>query len=116
VLDEPMSGLDVETTMVVKELMRLFAVRGGAVLYCSHVLDVVERVADRVAVLDKGRLRAVGDMAELRRQAGAGADQHLEQLFATLTVAADPVARAQALLGAEGGGRAGGDGRASPAS
>src|SRR5690606_2928749 len=42
VLDEPLSGLDVETAMVVKELVREFASAGGAVLYCSHLLDIVE--------------------------------------------------------------------------
>src|SRR5690606_12627455 len=98
VLDEPLSGLDVETTMLVKELMREFARRGGTVLYSSHVLDVVERIADRVAVIDKGRLRAVGTLAELREGAGGG-EQRLEELFAQLTGAGDPVARARELLG-----------------
>src|SRR5690606_26266220 len=74
VLDEPLSGLDVETTLVVKELLREFAARGGTVLYCSHVLDVVETLAHRVAVVDRGRLVAVGSMQELRSRAGAGAD------------------------------------------
>ena len=99
VLDEPLSGLDVETTMVVKEVLRTFATRGGAVLYCSHLLDVVESVADRVAVLDQGRLQAVGSLAELRAGTGSGADTRLESLFRTLTHAADPKARAEAILG-----------------
>ena len=99
VLDEPLSGLDVETTLVVKELLREFAARGGTVLYCSHVLDVVETLAQRVAVLDRGRLVAVGSMEELRARAGAGDDVTLEALFQTLTAASDPVARARAILG-----------------
>lgn len=99
VLDEPLSGLDVETTMLVKEVIREFANRGGALLYSSHLLDVVERVADRVAVIDKGTLRALGTVAELRREAGASGEHSLEQLFAQLTNAGDPVARAKALLG-----------------
>ncbi len=99
VLDEPLSGLDVETTMLVKEVMREFARRGGTLLYSSHMLDVVERVADRVAVIDKGTLRAVGTVDDLRRQAGVGGEQRLEQLFAQLTGAGDPVAQAKALLG-----------------
>ena len=99
VLDEPLSGLDVETTMVVKEVLRTFAARGGTVLYCSHMLDVVESVADRVAVLDQGRLLAVGSIEELRAGTGAGADTKLESLFRTLTHAADPAARAEAILG-----------------
>ncbi|MEM7200797.1 MAG: ABC transporter ATP-binding protein [Planctomycetota bacterium] len=101
VLDEPLAGLDVETTMVVKELLRAFAARGGVVLYCSHLLDVVETVAHRVAVLDRGSLLAVGTMAELRNRTG-GEAQGLEQLFQRLTKAADPVERARTLLGDSG--------------
>ncbi|MEZ5967425.1 MAG: ABC transporter ATP-binding protein [Planctomycetota bacterium] len=99
ILDEPLSGLDVETTMLVKEVMRQFAARGGTLLYSSHMLDVVERIADRVAVIDRGGLRAVGSVQELRQQAGADGERRLEQLFAELTHAGDPVARAKELLG-----------------
>jgi len=98
VLDEPLSGLDVETAMVVKELMREFARRGGSVLYCSHMLDVVETVAHRIIVLDKGARRASGTLAELRQEAGGG-DQRLEELFRSLTASSDPVAKARAILG-----------------
>ena len=99
VLDEPLSGLDVETTMVMKEVISSFAQRGGAVLYCSHMLDVVETIAHRVAVLDEGRLTASGTIEDLRTQAGAGSDQRLEVLFRTLTRTADPAARARSILG-----------------
>jgi len=99
VLDEPLSGLDVETTMVVKEVLRQFAAAGGTVLYCSHLLDVVESLADRVAVIDKGKLIAQGSLAELRGQAGAKADARLEALFQKLTESTDPVRRAQQILG-----------------
>jgi ABC-2 type transport system ATP-binding protein len=103
VLDEPLSGLDVETTLVVKEVLRGFAAGGRTVLYSSHVLDVVETLADRVAVLDRGRLVACGTMAELREQAGAGAGARLEALFQQLTRSADPVARARRILDAQEG-------------
>ena len=98
VLDEPLAGLDVETTMVVKEVIREFAGNGGTVLYCSHLLDVVETIADRVAVLDRGKLLASGTLAELRQGVGASADQRLEELFQKLTSTADPVAQARAIL------------------
>ncbi|MFY9345867.1 MAG: ABC transporter ATP-binding protein [Planctomycetota bacterium] len=99
VFDEPLSGLDVTTTLVVKELMREFARAGGAVLHCSHLLDVVESTAHRIAVLDRGRLLACGTAAELRAQVGASTDTHLDQVFRSLVHASDPVAAARAILG-----------------
>jgi ABC-2 type transport system ATP-binding protein len=99
VFDEPLSGLDVTTTLVVKELMREFARRGGAVLYCSHILDVVESIAHRIAVLDQGRLLACGTAAELRQRTGADAGTRLDSVFRTLVRASDPDAAARAILG-----------------
>ena len=99
VFDEPLSGLDVTTTLVVKALMRQFAARGGAVLHCSHMLDVVETTAHRIAVLDQGRLLACGTAAELRTQVGAGAGVHLDAVFRSLVKASDPDAVAKAILG-----------------
>jgi ABC-2 type transport system ATP-binding protein len=99
VFDEPLSGLDVTTTLVVKQLMHEFAARGGAVLHCSHMLDVVETTAHRIAVLDHGRLLACGTAAELRQQVGAGAGAHLDAVFRTLVKASDPVAAAKSILG-----------------
>lgn len=99
VFDEPLSGLDVTTTLIVKQLMHEFAARGGAVLHCSHMLDVVETTAHRIAVLDQGRLLACGTAAELRQQVGAGAGVHLDAVFRTLVKASDPVAAAKSILG-----------------
>jgi ABC-2 type transport system ATP-binding protein len=99
VFDEPLSGLDVTTTLVVKELMHEFARRGGAVLHCSHLLDVVETTAHRIAVLDHGVLLACGTATALRTQVGAGADARLDAVFRSLVKASDPVAQANALLG-----------------
>ncbi|MCR9244605.1 MAG: ABC transporter ATP-binding protein [bacterium] len=99
VLDEPLSGLDVTTTLVVKELMKEFARRGGAVLYCSHLLDVVESVADRIAVISKGELLAIGTGKELRDRAGEHDDSALDTVFRTLVQASDPEAAARSILG-----------------
>ena len=98
-LDEPLSGLDVETTFTVKEILREFAERGGTVLYCSHMLDVVQTVAHRVAVLHKGALLACGAVDELRQQAGSRSDADLGSVYRLLTQAADPSAAAKAILG-----------------
>jgi len=97
VLDEPLNGLDATTTATIKETLRLWADRGGAVLYTSHLLDVAERVCDRVAILKSGRLAAHGTLDELRRRTGT--DGTLEEVFRALTDAEDPRAAAEALLG-----------------
>jgi len=97
VLDEPLNGLDAPTTVVIKEVLRAWADRGGAVLYTSHLLDVAERVCDRIAILDHGKLVAVGSLDELRREAHGGAT--LEQVFNRLTHAEDPRERARRILG-----------------
>ena len=97
ILDEPLTGLDADSTLVIKALLRKWADRGGAVLYTSHLLDVVERVCDRMAVLSKGSLLALGGMDELRTQAGEG--QSLEEVFRTLTHAEDPDRKAARILG-----------------
>lgn len=99
VLDEPLSGLDVETAFTVKELMQAFAQRGGAVLYCSHILDVVQTVAHRVAVLHQGRLLALGTLDQLRAQAGSSGGADLGSVYRQLTRANDPAAAARTILG-----------------
>jgi len=99
VLDEPMTGLDAETTLVLKALLRRWADRGGAVLYTSHLLDVVERVCDRMAVLAKGSLIAAGNLDELRAQAGQG--ESLEEVFRALTRSEDPDRKAARILGGD---------------
>ncbi len=97
VLDEPLTGLDVSSTMVIKALMRGWADRGGAVLVTSHLLEIVERVCDRIGILADGRRLAVGSLAELRNQAGGGTT--LEEVFRSLTRSEDPAAVAGRILG-----------------
>lgn len=97
VLDEPLSGLDATTTAVFKQVLRLWAERGGAVLYTSHLLDVVERVCDRMAILYRGKLVGIGTLDELRERAGT--EGTLEEVFARVAQADDPVQRAEELLG-----------------
>ena len=101
ILDEPLTGLDAPSTATIKELLRLWVEGGRSVLYTSHLLDVVERVADRMAVLDTGKLVAVGTLDELKSQShgAAGESESLERVFRTLTSADDPHAAARRLLG-----------------
>jgi ABC-2 type transport system ATP-binding protein len=87
ILDEPFDGLDANTAMVVKELLRRFAEQGKAVLFCSHILEVVERMCTRIVVIDKGRLVAEGTSQEICATTGA---HSLEEAFARLTGVRDP--------------------------
>ena len=97
ILDEPLNGLDAPTTAMFKEVLRAWANRGGAVIYTSHLMDVVERVCDRMAVVVQGKVVATGDLDSLRTQSGRGGT--LEQVFAALTHSSDPKEQAARLLG-----------------
>ena len=66
ILDEPLTGLDVESVMLTKSLLTSLESNGKAVLYSSHVLDVVERFCHRVLILDQGKLIADGSPGELK--------------------------------------------------
>lgn len=87
VFDEPLSGLDATAAHTVKDLLRGLAARGKTVLYCSHLLDVVERLCDRVVILDGGRIVAAGTTAELL---AASARPTLEGVFRILTSPREP--------------------------
>ncbi|MCC7014358.1 MAG: ABC transporter ATP-binding protein [Planctomycetes bacterium] len=106
VLDEPLEGLDAPTTAVIKEVLRGWARTGGAVLYTSHLLDVVERVCDRMVILTQGALVAAGTMEELRQRSGL--DGTLEEVFRAVTKSVDPSIKAREVLGLEPA-RSGGD-------
>jgi len=81
ILDEPESGLDVGSILVLRHLVRLLARRGKAVLYSSHVVENVERLCSRVIVLSAGRIVMDGDVDRIRTVAPSGS---LEEAFATL--------------------------------
>jgi ABC-2 type transport system ATP-binding protein len=65
ILDEPLNGLDVAATIQVKALIAREAAAGCTILFCSHLLDVVERVCSRVVILARGRVRVDGSLAEI---------------------------------------------------
>lgn len=64
-LDEPFGSLDPVNTQVMEEMLQRYREGGGTVVFSSHVMDVVERLCDRVAVIESGRVRAEGTVAEL---------------------------------------------------
>jgi ABC-2 type transport system ATP-binding protein len=85
-LDEPFSGLDVNSALVLRDLIRELAARGRTVLFSSHELDVVERVSSRVVILHKGRVVANNPIAELRALMSLPT---LEEIFRRLAVEQD---------------------------
>jgi ABC-2 type transport system ATP-binding protein len=87
-LDEPLNGIDPVSGRVVTDLLRRLASKGVTLFFTSHVLDVVERLCDEVAVIDHGRIVAQGTLEEIRAQRELGRDATLEDAFLKL-VAAD---------------------------
>ncbi|MEO0108870.1 MAG: ABC transporter ATP-binding protein [candidate division WOR-3 bacterium] len=68
VMDEPTAGLDVPTQRVILDLLKAHRGQGKTILYSTHIMSEAEELCDRVAIIDQGRLRAVGTLAELRQQ------------------------------------------------
>ena len=83
ILDEPLTGLDAVSARHVKGLLQARVRSGCTVIMTTHILEVAERMADRIGVIAGGRLVAEGTLAELRRQNGQG-DSSLEDMFVAL--------------------------------
>ncbi len=94
-LDEPLNGLDANAALVVKELLRELASQGRTVLFCSHILEVVERICTRITIIDGGRKVAEGTAATIAAETGAA---NLEQAFARLTGVRDAAEVTRGLL------------------
>jgi ABC-2 type transport system ATP-binding protein len=91
-LDEPLSGLDVNAAMLVKEVIAQLAKAGKAIFYTSHIMDVVQNVCDRIIILSKGKVLADGSFTELQERQGKSLS--LEKIFSKLTDTDDQVAKA----------------------
>ncbi|MGD0752318.1 MAG: ABC transporter ATP-binding protein [Anaerolineales bacterium] len=88
VLDEPTVGLDPKSARLIKDILRQMAERGTAVFLSTHILEIAERMCDRIGIIDKGALVAVGTMNELRALGKAG-ETSLEDIFLGLTGGAE---------------------------
>ena len=84
VVDEPMVGLDPKAARLLKDLFRQFVNRGGTILMSTHTLEVAEAMCDRIAIIQRGEVIALGTMDDLRRQTASG-NATLEELFLKLT-------------------------------
>ena len=91
ILDEPLTGLDAGSARLVKNVLRERAKAGGTVIMTTHILEVAERMADRIGVIAKGGLIAEGTLDELHKQTGNTAAS-LEDTF--LTLVEEPVVAA----------------------
>ena len=96
-LDEPTVGLDPRSARLIKDILLRLRDRGATVFLSTHILEIAERLCDRLVIIDKGRIVASGTMAELRGQVAAGATGvdgergagSLEDIFLRLTGGAD---------------------------
>ena len=94
ILDEPLSGLDANAVILVKELLQGLKQEGKTIIYCSHMMDVVEKVSDRIILINEGSIIADATMDDLRTSEG----ESLEKVFSKLTSSEDAAARAEAFI------------------
>ncbi len=95
IFDEPLSGLDAISARLLKDLLGLLAAQGKAVLYISHVMEVVEQVCDRVVVIAKGKILADASPSELAQLMSL---PNLESVFAQLVRQQDTAAVARQIV------------------
>lgn len=81
-LDEPLSGLDANSVMIIKEIMLELAASGKTIFYSSHIMEVVEKISDRIILLNNGNIVADGNFDELKESSKEGS---LEEIFNQLT-------------------------------
>lgn len=96
VLDEPTVGLDPKSARLIKDILRQLADRGAAVMLSTHILEIAERMCDRIGIINKGQLIAVGTMDELRTLDKTG-QASLEDIFLGLTGGAEEAEIAEVL-------------------
>jgi ABC-2 type transport system ATP-binding protein len=96
-LDEPLTGLDANAALVVKELIRGLAAQGRTIFFCSHVLEVVERVCTRIVIINQGKVIADGTARAIAAAAGV---ETLESAFVSLTGTRDAMQVSHDLLAA----------------
>jgi ABC-2 type transport system ATP-binding protein len=89
ILDEPLTGLDARAARLVKDALLARVRQGCTVIMTTHILEVAERMAERIGVISRGRLIAEGTLEELRKQSGSS-NTSLEDVFLTLVAEQEP--------------------------
>ncbi len=87
ILDEPTVGLDPKSARLIKDMLRQLASRGAAIFLSTHILEIAERMCDRIGIINNGQLVAVGTMDDLRSLGSA--ESSLEDIFLNLTGGAE---------------------------
>jgi len=85
-MDEPLSGLDVETSLIIKDLVKQLSKEGKIIFYCSHILEVVEKICSRVIIIHKGKILKDDSVENLRNLVKAPS---LEEIFSQLVIQED---------------------------
>ena len=83
ILDEPMVGLDVKTSFNLKNILREFADAGNIVIFSTHVMEVAEKICDKLVIINKGKIAFCGKLSELKTEEHSNED--LEKIFLELT-------------------------------
>jgi ABC-2 type transport system ATP-binding protein len=95
ILDEPLSGLDANSVIIVKELISKLAKEGKTIFYSSHIMDIVEKVSNTIVLINNGKVIAQGTIEELRDQQDKPS---LENIFSKLTSTESPAAQADQMM------------------
>src|SRR5438477_2319877 len=95
ILDEPLSGLDVTSALIVKNLIQALSARGKSIFFCSHILEVVEKLCTHLIVLRRGQVIAHGATSEVRERIGTSS---LEGVFLHLVEEKDVVKTANEIV------------------
>jgi ABC-2 type transport system ATP-binding protein len=96
-MDEPLSGLDANSVIMVKEMLIHLSREGKTIFYSSHLMDVVEKISDRIILIDQGKVVADGSFDELNRLSN---DENLEKMFTRLTGNTNHGEKAEAFINA----------------
>ena len=95
VLDEPTVGLDPKSARLIKDILRQLADRGAAIMLSTHIMEIAERMCDRIGIINQGRLVASGTMEDLQSMGNGQTD--LEDIFLQLTGGAEDAEIAEVL-------------------
>ena len=94
-MDEPLNGLDANAVIMVKEMISQLSKEGKTIFYCSHLMDIVERISTRIILLNEGQIIANGAVEILKQRSGSSS---LENLFSKLTGQTDSTEKAEKII------------------